>query len=119
LANYLLYLNENSTEYNSYFKWKAHISFLSKPILSISPLCSMCIQLHLEKFLGIESKIVHDAQSLSLKRVECIEFSIFASILNTRFLAICAYLCLFGFFLLIFIKIRANNFDKRFSYTFK
>ena len=58
LADYLLYLDKNLTAYNSYFKWKKHVSFRSQ--VTFAPLCDMCIQLQLETFYGlIKPKVVH------------------------------------------------------------
>ena len=52
LSEYLLYLDKNSTAYNSYFKWKKHVKFLDK-MISYGFICEMCIHLHLESFFGI------------------------------------------------------------------
>lgn len=55
IANYLLYLDGNQTAYNEYFKWKKYVKFNSDyPRTAF--LCEMCIQLHLEDYLG---KIEH------------------------------------------------------------
>ncbi len=51
LTNYLIYLNNNHTAYNEYFKWKKFISYNENhPRMGF--LCEMCIQLHLEDYLG-------------------------------------------------------------------
>ena len=54
LANYLLHLNSNPNLYNQYFKWKKNIKIQSNS-LSISPICDMCIKLHLETYLNIDN----------------------------------------------------------------
>jgi hypothetical protein len=59
LADYLQYLDKNKTAYNSYFKWKRHISFQSTGF-GFNPFCSMCIKLHLEERFGIEKKVMTD-----------------------------------------------------------
>lgn len=62
LAEYLIYLANNKTAYNSYFKWKKHVNFYKalnpKHTLKYNFMCDMCIQLHLEDFFGIKSKII-------------------------------------------------------------
>ena len=61
LAEYLIYLDKNKTAYNSYFKWKKHIQFyryLPKNYGYVySPLCDMCIHLHLEDLGNSNRKI--------------------------------------------------------------
>jgi len=42
--------------------------------MSMSPLCSMCIQLNLEKWLGLKPKIIHDVGKLWEKRADCNKF---------------------------------------------
>ena len=59
LAEYLQYLDSNRTAYNSYFKWKKHISFHNQN-LGFNTICSMCIQLQLEKFIGIKNNVIHN-----------------------------------------------------------
>ena len=51
LTNYLIYLNSNETAYDEYFKWKKYMSYNENhPRMGF--LCEMCIQLHLEEYLG-------------------------------------------------------------------
>ena len=69
LAEYLLYLDSNQTAYNSYFKWKKHVNFLDQ--LVFTPLCDMCIKLHLEDFFGIETKIINDIGYFWDKNSQC------------------------------------------------
>ncbi|MFM7982248.1 MAG: glycosyltransferase family 10 domain-containing protein, partial [Candidatus Fonsibacter sp.] len=62
LANYLIYLSNNSTgAYNSYFKWKKHVKFLDNQI-HVSQFCDMCIQLNLDRFFGSkqENRLMFD-----------------------------------------------------------
>ena len=53
----MLYLDQNKTAYNEYFKWKKYVKFNSD---FIHPFCDMCIKLHMESFYGIEKKIRWD-----------------------------------------------------------
>jgi hypothetical protein len=47
------------TAYNSYFDWKKNVIFVNK-FINFSPICDMCIRLHLETHFGIEKKIIKD-----------------------------------------------------------
>lgn len=50
LANYLIYLGNNKTAYNEYFKWKRNVNIYdNNKIVNSGHLCEMCIQLHLEE----------------------------------------------------------------------
>ena len=61
LADYLIYLDQNKTAYNSYFKWKKYISALNSKFHGfMSNLCNMCIYLQLENFFGIKSSRIDD-----------------------------------------------------------
>ena len=62
LADYLLYLDRNRTAYNSYFKWKKYISYLNA-VTNFSPICHMCIKLHLESIEGFKTQVIHDLQT--------------------------------------------------------
>ncbi len=55
LAAYLIYLNNNQSAYNSYFKWKQWIYVRERNPFQ-AYICEMCIKLHLEKYTGIERK---------------------------------------------------------------
>lgn len=57
LTEYLLYLSQNATAYNAYFKWKKYIRFTNNEYKSF---CDMCIKLHLEDYFGMKTGIVHD-----------------------------------------------------------
>jgi hypothetical protein len=64
------YLSANRTAYNSYFKWKKHITY-HKIQSGLSPICSMCIKLHLEDHFGIERKVIPDVAELWNKKTNC------------------------------------------------
>lgn len=68
LAEYLIYLDSNKTAYNEYFKWKKFIKFYNAiiPVKNhgLSPICDMCIYLHLEDFYGMNNKIIKDPHSI-------------------------------------------------------
>lgn len=76
LAEYLRYLDRNQTAYNSYFKWKKHVSFENIPP-NFSILCNMCIQLHLEEYFGIEKNVVDNIGDMWNPKRNCkkIDFS--------------------------------------------
>jgi hypothetical protein len=63
LANYLHYLSNNKTAYNSYFIWKKYINFEMNPS-RMGFLCEMCIQLHLEDQVGYINKKQIDVTEL-------------------------------------------------------
>ena len=62
LADYLIYLSNNKTAYNEYFKWKKYLSFYdTNKIVHSAFLCEMCIQLHMEEKLGyIKKQLIED-----------------------------------------------------------
>ena len=53
----MVYLDKNTTAFNSYFKWKKHIWFHNLKA-EYCTICSMCIKLQLEEIYGIEKKII-------------------------------------------------------------
>ena len=54
------YLSNNKIAYNSYFEWKKHVIF-GDTIVALSPVCDMCIQLHLEDYYYFtEKKFIKD-----------------------------------------------------------
>lgn len=59
LADYLMYLDKNRTAYNSYFKWKKHVSFESENN-NFPPICDMCIRLNLEDYYGIQTNVIEN-----------------------------------------------------------
>jgi hypothetical protein len=58
LADYLIYLSNNNTAYNQYFKWKKYASPLSLKYKNIN-YCKICIKLHLQSIFGIEYKSIN------------------------------------------------------------
>ena len=71
LADYLIYLSENRTAYNSYFKWKKHVSFFIKPWTKVGPICDMCIQLHLEDYFGVKKKSIKNVTAIWNANDDC------------------------------------------------
>lgn len=59
LVDYLIYLSQNKTAYNSYFKWKKYIRFTDNEYKSF---CDMCIKLHLEDYFGVKQSVVEDLE---------------------------------------------------------
>lgn len=59
LAEYLNKLSKDPIAYNSYFKWKKHVVF--KEPRWFTPMCNLCIKLHMENFYGIEHSVLRDA----------------------------------------------------------
>ena len=72
LAEYLIYLDKNKTAYNSYFKWKRYVKFISSPGWSNFPLCEMCIRLNLEIYEGVQSNIIKDMNKFWNLDSDCI-----------------------------------------------
>ena len=70
LAEYLIYLDGNSTAYNSYFKWKKHIKFNKKRAYK-AQLCEMCILLNLESYVGIKRSVIRDMNEFWNVRKDC------------------------------------------------
>ncbi len=59
MADYLIYLSNNSTAYNSYFKWRKYVNIINRQIY-FGPICEMCIQLQLESHFGIRESIINN-----------------------------------------------------------
>ena len=70
LSEYLIYLDKNTTAYNSYFKWKKHVNFIDN-MVSYGFLCEMCIHLHLETFYGITKKVINSFDTYWNKATQC------------------------------------------------
>ena len=73
LADYLSYLSENQTAYNSYFAWKKHVSFLDYSVDDFNPLCTMCIHLQLEEYFGIRKSRIDDVETYWSSKLNCKE----------------------------------------------
>ena len=57
LAQYMLYLDGNKTAYNSYFKWKKHVTFKDN---FEDVFCSMCVHLNMQSHFGVRKNVLHD-----------------------------------------------------------
>jgi hypothetical protein len=75
LANYLNYLNRNNTAYNEYFKWKRFIKsdFHTNMTVKMGFLCEMCLQLHLEDYLGIKRKKLRNLKQKFGLKESCVQ----------------------------------------------
>ena len=56
LADRLKELAEDKAAYNSFFKWKEHVTFEKQ--IEFSSICSMCIWLNLEPTVGIKKTVI-------------------------------------------------------------
>jgi hypothetical protein len=74
LSEYLIYLSENKTAYNEYFKWKKYVKsdFFTKKHDNAF-LCDMCIQLQMEATTGqIKQKSLTDMSALYETKANCL-----------------------------------------------
>ncbi len=71
LARYLKYLDSNKTAYNEFFKWKKYVKFDQGFRSTNTPICDMCIYLHLEDHFGVEKKIFNDIHSWTSIKENC------------------------------------------------
>lgn len=58
LSKYLIYLDQNKTAYNSYFKWKKYVQF--KDDILMNNFCDMCLMLNLESEMPIRRNIIRN-----------------------------------------------------------
>jgi hypothetical protein len=73
LGEYLIYLSENKTAYNEYFKWKKYVKseFFTRRIHN-GFLCEMCVQLQLEALTGtVKQKQLSDIKGLYGMKENC------------------------------------------------
>jgi hypothetical protein len=54
-----MHLDQNSSAYNSYFKWKKYVQF-DKNIIDFSTICDMCIQLQLDSYIENKPKMLYN-----------------------------------------------------------
>ena len=75
LADYLIYLDKNPSEYNKYFAWRKHISYhhdrwSTELEMSVShtttfhTFCEMCIKLNMEIHFGVQQRDVNNIEEL-------------------------------------------------------
>ena len=70
LSKYLIYLDKNTTAFNSYFQWKKHVNFLDYTV-SYGFICEMCIHLHLENYYGMTRKVIDKFDIYWNKDTQC------------------------------------------------
>lgn len=58
LADRLKELAEDKAAYNSFFKWKEHVTF--EKGIGFSTICSMCIRLNLEQTVGVKKTVIQN-----------------------------------------------------------
>ena len=57
LSEHLIYLSNNSTAYNSYFKWKKYVKRRSNKSINVNEdICELCIKLHADSYNGQKTK---------------------------------------------------------------
>ena len=60
LADYLIYLSNNKTAYNEYFKWKKYASpYPYTYTYKNHNFCQICLKLHLQSIFGIQYESVN------------------------------------------------------------
>lgn len=70
LAEYLLYLDNNSTAYDEYFTWKRFIKFKDHP--ASSTLCEMCIQLNMQLYEPMRPSVITDFGEYFNRKKDCL-----------------------------------------------
>ena len=71
LAKYLNYLDSNKTAYNAFFKWKKYVKFDQGFRSTMTPICDMCIYLHMEDYFGVEKKVFNEIKSWTSIKENC------------------------------------------------
>jgi hypothetical protein len=68
-------LDKNPREYNSYFKWKKYVSFDPNLVqYGLNSICDICIQSHLDRFLGVQYKVENDFEKQWRVERNCINY---------------------------------------------
>ena len=82
LADYLIYLDKNPSEYNKYFAWRKHISYhrerwssthfpSAKHTTTFHSFCEMCIKLNMETHFGVHDGRVNRLEELNDVEANC------------------------------------------------
>jgi alpha-1,3-fucosyltransferase len=71
LAKYLLYLDSNKTAYNEYFKWKRFVRYDRDSIISMVPICEMCIRLNIDEQYGFQTSPINDMNKFWSMKTNC------------------------------------------------
>jgi hypothetical protein len=72
LAEYLNYLNKNTTAYLEYFKWRKYL--IKKPFKpdGLSFLCELCIKLNLDLYSKPKTSFIADFNKFWSKKLDCV-----------------------------------------------
>jgi alpha-1,3-fucosyltransferase len=68
LADYLIYLSNNETAYNSFFKWKKHVIFNGPQNMHI---CELCVILNMDVYNGIEFSVIRNLSNFWSTDLDC------------------------------------------------
>ena len=72
LADYLWYLDFETTAYNSYFKWKQYLKYNPEGAKN-GHFCEMCIQLNLDFYFGIKKNVISNLETVWGEENNCYE----------------------------------------------
>ena len=76
LAEYLIFLDKNKPEFNSYFRWKQFAELMYYPhseafeneISLVNLFCELCMHLNLELFFGVKQKVINNLEDFNNKK---------------------------------------------------
>jgi alpha-1,3-fucosyltransferase len=83
LTDHLIYLDNNKTAYNSYFKWRKHVVKKTDGVFAAS-ICEMCIRLNIDSHLPFEKKTLTDLNAF-WSRQDCETFASVDDMLKAKY----------------------------------